>query len=458
MQVDIQYASEPIMAALLIIATIILVIHTRKRTRDLPADEKKLGTPLYLSAIAISLLGVASFVNYLINAAVWVVDPLLTYFQLSNIAPGLLTIAGLMILGWDRYHAVPIVMMILTALVAILFPVLGVAMSPMVFIGMFNLTLYILPIGLFGYLTIKQRRLTSFSLFLIVLTYLMFPLTAVFTDPIALGLILLLRFFGPGIAIIVFLKSDIGFTLELGGYSAAVIVLGFFLTYFQDSPIFLAMTDVALVATVILLSFSAALGVISGTYTLGRWKTSRNISTLTLGIYLFTAGIAFLMVALNNIGFFGFSIEWEYIVMILGVVVLIPLNLSAFFALDWKNGLLIPFAISIPPVLLLLLNYPIHPDDIAYRSLIMAITGILQNVIPFALYITLWRRMRKDNAPGRSRALFLAVGIILLLIAAAGGNLLTIVGSTLIIISFTGWLLAVTGYADKLLKTEAQGE
>jgi hypothetical protein len=444
------------MAALLIIATIILVIYTRNRTRDLPADEKKLGRPLYLSAVAVFLLGIASFVNYLINFGYWPVDPLQTYFQLSNIAPGILTIAGLMILGWERYNFVPIIMMIITALVGFLFPVMGVAMSPMIFIGIFNLALYILPIGLFGYLSIKQRRLTSFSLFMIVLTYLIFPITGVVTDPIILGLLLLLRFIGPGMAIVVFHKTDIGFTLELGGYTAAILSLAIFLTYFQDSPIFLAMTDIDLIVTVILISISAALGVISGTYTLGRWRKSRNLSTFTLASYLFIAGIAFLLVALNNIGFFGYAIEWEYIVMILSIVVLIPLNVSAFLALDWRRGLLIPFIIAIPPVLLLLMNYPTHPDDIAIRNILMAFTGILQNVIPFVLYITLWWRMRKANASGRSRALFLAIGIILLLVAAAGGNLLTPMGSILLLIAFVGWLLAVTGYADKLLKTAGE--
>jgi len=439
------------MAALLIVASIILVIYTKNRTRNLPDEEKGIGTPLYISAFAVFLLGIASFVNYLINYGYWLVDPLLTYFQLSIIAPGLLTIAGLMILGWNRYYPIPVAMMIVSLLVAILFPLLGVTTSPQIFIGIFNLTLYILPIGLFGYLIMKQKRPTIFSLFMIVLTYLLFPLTAVFQEPFV-SLILILRFIGPAIAVVVFLKPDTGFTLELGGYTSALVALAFFLTYFQTSPVVTSLTNPELVFSVVLISISAALGVIAGTYTFGRWKTSRNISTLTLGSYLFIAGIAFLFVALNNIGFLS-GINMEYVVMIISILVLIPLNVSAFMALDWKNGLLIPFIISLPPVLLLLMNYPIHPDNIAYRSILMAITGILQNVIPFVLYLSLWRRMSKADAPGRSRALFLAIGIILLLIAAAGGNLLTPMGSVLLLIAFTSWLLAVTGYADKLLKT-----
>jgi hypothetical protein len=458
MQADyLRYASEPIMAALLLVASIILVIYTRNKTKDLPAEETKLGTPLYLSAIAVFLLGIASFVNYVINTGIWVVDPLLTYYQLSIIAPGILTIAGLMILGWNRYHPIPIIMMIVALAIAFLFPVLGVTVSPQIFIGIINLTLYALPIGLFGYLTIKQKRLTSFSLFMIVVTFLLFPFTAITEDQLVIGLILLLRFIGPAIAIVAFNKTDVGISLELGGYAIGILAFAMFLTLFQTSAIFLAFVEIELITVVIIIAVAAALGVIAGTYTLGRWKISRSQSTFLLGIYLLIAGVAFLLVALNNIGTFGFAIEWEYIVMILSILVLIPLNLSAFSALEWNKALLIPFIIAIPPVLLLALNYPTPVDDIAFRNVLMAITGILQNVIPMALFGTLWWRMRKAEAPGRSRPLFLAIGIVLLLVAAGrGGSLLTYSGGILLFMAFILWLLAVTGYADKLLKTAGE--
>ncbi|MDF1538121.1 MAG: hypothetical protein P1Q69_04380 [Candidatus Thorarchaeota archaeon] len=94
MQSESRYASESIVAVLNIVAAVILVISTENRTRTLPEDETNIGIPLYASAIFMVLFGIASFINYLINFGNWSVDPLLTSFQSSIMAPGLLTIAG----------------------------------------------------------------------------------------------------------------------------------------------------------------------------------------------------------------------------------------------------------------------------------------------------------------------------------------------------------------------------
>lgn len=85
----------------------------------------------------------------------------------------------------------------------------------------------------------------------------------------------------------------------------------------------------------------------------------------------------------------------------------------------------------------------------------MALTGILQSVIPLGLYGLVWRRMSKAGSPGRSRALFLMVGIVFLIFGTAGGDAVTPFSSSLIMGAFVIWWLGITGRADKLLKTES---
>jgi hypothetical protein len=102
-------------------------------------------------------------------------------------------------------------------------------------------------------------------------------------------------------------------------------------------------------------------------------------------------------------------------------------------------------------------------------ALVMIVVGTTTSIIsqfivlPFSatmfigmisLMLYAWWRMRKADVPGRNQPLFLAIGIVLLLLAAGrGGLLLTYSGVILLFGAFVLWLLAVTGYADKLLKT-----
>ena len=95
--------------------------------------------------------------------------------------------------------------------------------------------------------------------------------------------------------------------------------------------------------------------------------------------------------ALQHVTYFGITIE--YVLLLLGVVWLIPLNVSAFIALDWNRGMLIPVLIAVAPISIILLSYPTVTTDIAFLVPVLAITGILQMVIPMGLYFYLWRRM-----------------------------------------------------------------
>ena len=131
------------------------------------------------------------------------------------------------------------------------------------------------------------------------------------------------------------------------------------------------------------------------------------------------------------------------------------LNLSSIVALDWRQALLLPLLIMAAPVFLMLSGWSaqIMPDAIPNRGVVMALSGILQTIIPLGLYGMLWWRMRKAGAPGRGRALFLALGVVFLILGTAGGNAVTLMPSMFIFGAFAIWWFGITGRADRLLGT-----
>ncbi len=449
--IDARYASELIVAVLLWIAAIILYRYTKRRVEELPPEDKHLGRPLFISAVGVFLLGFASLLNYL-NADMMPMDPLLTYYQAAIVAPALLTIAALMILGWQRYYPIPIVLMVLNFVVALMFPFMGVTMSPQAFIGPFTLALYILPIGLFAYLAYRTKRTTSLALFLISITFLLFPLTAITTNSAIISVIITARILGPALAIIAFYKADIGFGFEVFGYTFGITILGAFLSYLHASG---ATGDLEVFYSLAMIGSGAALGAGTGTYTLTRWQKSRNPTTMMMGVYFFTVGVVYGMVAMYNAGFV-FGLNWAYALQISSVLVLIVFNLSAFYALEWKRAALLPVIIALPLLILLAFSYPTSILAIPGFQIMLIITEVLQNIIPLGLFLLLWWRMRKADAPGRSRALFLGIGVIFFLIAVSVGVLVTFINSSFLFIAFFAWWMAVTGYADKLLKTTGE--
>jgi hypothetical protein len=108
-------------------------------------------------------------------------------------------------------------------------------------------------------------------------------------------------------------------------------------------------------------------------------------------------------------------------------------------------------------MLMMAWNAAMIVDLIPNRTIVMATSGILQSVIPLALYGMLWRRMSKAGTPGRSRALFLAVGIVFLIFGSAGGGADTPLTAVFVLCAFIIWWLGITGRADQLLKTGTTG-
>ena len=443
------------MAIGIFLATILLFRFTLNRVRQLPDEEKSMGRPLWVALIGILFLGFASLLNY--QYAVTPSVELETIYYLVVVAgAGIFALSATMILGWNKGRALPLVIMATIILVAILeqsgFGILGGYAGE--FTAVFAGILFGIPFVLFTYLTVKTKRITSFGFAVLSLFYPMLLVMTSFTAPEIVAIVIALRLYGPALLITALVLPETGISAELVVYAMTVSSLFYFLAYLLISPV---VADVTLMVVVTLVAFASVIGIGTSAYTLTRWRTSQNPATLTLGIFFFVAGFSLLIVALNHIEFMS-GINAEYVALFLGVLAPMLLNLSAIVALDWKRILLLPAIIMAAPVIQIIIYWPqgIFPDDIPLRTPVMAITGLLQTVIPLALYGMLWWRMRKAGTPGRSRALFLALGTLLLVFGTAGGWTMTLFGSIVMFGAYISWWLGVTGRADKLLKTTAE--
>ena len=451
MQILVQYSSEFVTAIGIFLATLLLIRFTSNRVKQLPEEEKSLGRPLWVASLGIFLLGVASLINY--EYAVGYTELETIYYLVAIIGAGVLALAATMILGWRKGQALPFIIMGFTIVVALIEQTVGGLLGPWsgTFIAVMAGVLFGIPFVLFTYLTIKTKRITSFGFAVLALTYPFFLAMTSFTAPEIVATMLAVRLYGPALLITALILSETGITAELMIYAMTISSLFYFMSYLLVSP---AITDIVLLATVSSIAIASVIGIGTAAYTITRWRKSRNQATLTLGTFFFIGGFSFLVVALVHVEFIA-GTNSDYVALVLGIIAPMILNLSAIVALDWKRILLLPILIVAVPLTLVFVNWilGVPTDAIPMAAPVMAVTGIFQTVIPLALYGVLWWRMRKVGASGRSRALFLTVGIVFLILGTAGGSAVSLIPSLSILGAFSFWWLGVTGRADMLLGT-----
>ncbi len=455
MQLLIQESAELIAGIGTIIATLLLARFTRNRIKQLPDEEKSLGTPLWVATIAILTLGIGSIFYYIYGVELGATET--PYYFIVIFGGGILALSATMIMGWKRGRALPILTM------AILFSIAIIGrLSPGIFgeytlmlVMSFGVFLFGVPIILFTYLTIKTKRITSFGFVIFAITQLILLVATSVTDPATIAVLIAIRLYGPALLITALVLSETGITGELMFYAITVSSAFYFLAYLMVSPV---IVDVVATITIALIGIGSTIGIGSAAYTLSRWKQSKNPATLSLGLYFFTAGFSFLILALSNIEFVA-GIHSDYLARTLGIIASMFLNLSAIIALDWKRAILLPILIAAAPMAQIIMNWPlgIAVGDIPLHGMVMGMTSLFQYFIPLALYALLWWRMRKEGAPGLYRPLFLSIGIILLVMGTTGGNLISLNSSIGLFASFVAFWFGVTGRADKLLgKTAAK--
>ncbi|TFG96875.1 hypothetical protein E4H12_10050 [Candidatus Thorarchaeota archaeon] len=119
-----------------------------------------------------------------------------------------------------------------------------------------------------------------------------------------------------------------------------------------------------------------------------------------------------------------------------------------------------------PALVYLALSFPTAIALISGYALVSGITNIIQIIVPVSLYTMLWWKMRKAQAPGRNRPLFLTLGLILLMIGGTAAMITTgdvqeivaLLPASILLVSFVVFLVGITGRADMWLgsaKSEA---
>lgn len=459
MQLLVQDASELLMAITLTLAAIVLFQYTRQRTAALPPEEKGAGHPLYVSVAGILMLAVASLLNYWLVldavASLWTA----TYYALTMIAAGIFAIAALMILGWHRAYVIPIVMVILGLGFTYAIVLFDIPVSFGFVVGPISLILNLVPISLFAYLSKKTGRITAIALLFLIVSYITYPLASTSTNPSMIAAMLGMRLLGPALATWAFLKPELGVSIELFGYALSINVVAFFFSYIVS----IGIVDVALTLAVSFIAMLAVVGFATSTYTFTRYRERRNPATGLLALYFLIGSVSYIVVALTAIGALT-GVENAYTSSILGLMAMMFINLSAFVALDWKRVLLLPIVIVIPATVYMMVSYPMPTDAIPGYGAIFGITNMVQNLVPIGLYFLLWSRMRKAIVPGRSRPLFLGLGLVLLIVGTLIGAVteghFTIVGiapASILLVTYVVFWLGVTGRADQLLGTIKPG-
>ncbi|MFW9807384.1 MAG: hypothetical protein ACFFFK_11705 [Candidatus Thorarchaeota archaeon] len=453
MQLVVQYASELMTAVGLFLITLLLLRFTWNRVKNLPSEEKHMGNPLWVAVASVFFLGLASLSNYWFGTGIGLAE--VFWYITALVGAGLLMISALMILGSKRLFIVPIVLMSVLGVVAFVETQFGAGSILGGFtdyaVNVFALIIFSIPLGLFSYLTYTTRRITSFGLAVLSATYPLILIATTFTSPELVAVALAIRLYGPALMITALILPESKIGGELIAYSFTISSLFYFMSYLLVSPLvgdLVAMTSTSLIAMASILAIGTA------AYSFTRWTQNKNRATLILGVFFFIGGFSFLTVALNHTEFIV-GLNAEYVALLLGLLAPMFLNLSSIVALDWRQALLLPLLIMAAPVFLMLSGWSaqIMPDAIPNRGVVMALSGILQTIIPLGLYGMLWWRMRKAGAPGRSRALFLALGVVFLILGTAGGNAVTLMPSMFIFGAFAIWWFGITGRADRLLGT-----
>jgi hypothetical protein len=415
MQILVQDASELLMAVTLVLAAIVLARYTRQRTADLPPEEKRAGQPLYLSVLGILTLAAASLMNYqfdLNTADFWAA----TYYSSSMLAAAFFAIAALLILEWRRAIIVPVVLLAIGVVFSYSIVFLGLEVSFGFAAGPPTLVLNVIPIVLFGYLARKTGRITAVALFYLILSYIIYPMASTSTDPSIIAALLGIRLLGPALATWAFLRPELGVSIELFGYALSINVVTFFFTY----VVAIGIADIARSISVSLIALLAVVGFATSTFTFTRYRERRNQATGLLAVYFMVGSVSYIVVALTSLGALTGALN-DYTSSILGIMAMMFINLSAFVALDWRRILLLPIVIAAPAIVYMLVSYPTPVDNIVGYGPMFGITNMVQNFVPLGLYFLLWFRMRKVDAAGRSRPLFIGLGLILLIIGSLIG-------------------------------------
>jgi len=456
MAIHVNEAAELLMFVALIAASVVVVRYTRRRVKELPEEDKKMGRPLYAYAVGTAFMGLASLANFVAATQLesgsleYRLGVVYSYAILTLLAPTLISMAALIVLGRTHF-IVPVLSASLAIGVLWVARWLGNPLEVRDAAGDVSSVLYIPAVLLFGYILVKARKPTSLGLLFLVISYPLYRLTI---WPLSLGPLNLsitvvgLRLLAPAIVAVAFYFRDIGISFELFAYAICYALVAVYLSSIIATPI----GDLIQETSLTLVVLAATLGWSTAAYTYGKWRKSRSRPTLALVLFFALSAWSYVLDVMWTIGVLP-DIRWYYASVYLSMISLMFFNLSAFFALEWKAPVLLPVAVIVPGILYMSTAYPQDPHLLPYFAVMMALTGTVQLVIPLVLYLYLWQRMRKALLPAASKPLLLAMGAVVLFLAMmTASGISNPIAGVLIFAAYTAWWLAVSGWAEGFTK------
>jgi hypothetical protein len=264
-------------------------------------------------------------------------------------------------------------------------------------------------------------------------------------------IIVFLALMGPAMLAFTFLRPEQELSGELVGYGAsfagpALVISG---VYAQG-----LLGDIVLTVVVIVGSIAIMLAAGTAAYLYGRWRETKQLPTFLMLIAFALFAFGQLSGMLGNTGNLPETEAIYFEILSLGLALTL-LSITSIFAAGYRSAGLLPFVFYVPVAILIIQGFP-APIEATFSNLIWFIIPLLvMFLLPVVLFGNVWRRMKKQNQPGRLRPLGIALGILLFLVIRIPILLIGILGLdpgyALVTISYLVSWLALTGRLDRTL-------
>ncbi|MFX0054662.1 MAG: hypothetical protein ACFFAX_13315 [Promethearchaeota archaeon] len=263
--------------------------------------------------------------------------------------------------------------------------------------------------------------------------------------------IVFMALMGPAMLAFTFLRPEQEMTGELVGYGAsfagpALVISG---VYAQG-----LLGDIVLTSIVLVGSFAIMLAAGTAAYLYGRWRETKQLPTFLMLIAFALFAFGQLSGMLGNTNNLPTTEAIYFEILSLGLALTL-LSTTSIFAAGYRSAGLLPFLFYLPVAILIVQGFP-APIETTFLELIWFVIPLLiMFLLPVILFGNVWRRMKKQNQPGRLRPLGIALGILLFLVIRIPILLIGILGLdpgyALVTVSyFVSWM-ALTGRLDRTL-------
>jgi hypothetical protein len=439
-----------------LVAALIIINYSRSRSSVAVTESRSMFRPLYVVAlgyVVFSLGALATYIEDVIGQAV-LVDTYYAFYAAAAVEVVLLGIAAAMILNARRVYLVPMSSGLASILLFYLAEAYPQTSDVLLLIGVLVPAVILASIGgLFAWITREAKRATgaalTFSLISQIagLPVLYFDLL---TGPVA-SMTLFIVLMGPAMVAFAFLRPDQKITFELFGYGTAFAAPALVMASVQSMGI---AADLGLISIAAMGATAILFALGTASYLYGRWTETRQIPTILYVMAFLMFGIGQMTGMLENLGMFT-SPDGIYIEFILTGYALTMLSVGAIYAAGWKSVGLAPLLAYVPISIMIIQAYPMSIGEAFLNLIYIIVPTIGLMLLPAAVFLGVWRRMRKRGISGSLRPLGVAVAIVLFFLIRLPPMVLGLggldYGYGLVCISFLMFWSALTGRLDRIV-------